>query len=585
MNQIRGIKFIFSVAVFFAIGACLSFSVLAQEAPKAKQEAPKAKKRVDLYEGMPDWYRAVFEKHVGLKEGAGPFKDFYKPAKLHMYWSPERHYEPPDKLDHTIFIEKGRKDLCVQCHEGINVGTVVDWQQSAHYNPKKTPFFASRTKLIEKALGREINQVHCFDCHVDKEKKQIRMPSGNVCGECHPQQVEEFMRERDHGRPNHIQTWEANVIVPWYAEMAKRGHLAGMIGCDICHGAAEKCDICHTRHTFSATEGRRPHACITCHMGPDHPDSESYLESKHGIIYETQEEHFDFTKPLAQVEVGKDYRTPTCQLCHMYQGGDRYTHNFVSKGIWRMGTVPPSNIEYESSLKAYPYGIKIIADKIDIYSDENKIKRGKWIELCSKCHGPRFSELYLEGLDDFMFQAFKLTDQAQKIIDDLVADGMFHPAIADRDIYPLGDKLTDILGPDFLGEPVFNAFKTTKGKLPVVGPILGVYGMFYQGKNNPIPIENIYNKMWFWYKLQGYKGTAHGQQDISWWWGQAPMLMALGEMQSEAARLRREAALEKKLAEISALPVSAASTPGDVQLLKTKIEELSAEVKALKKGK
>lgn len=577
MNH-RRTKFIFSALVFI-IAACLTSYAFAQETPVEK-------KRVNIYDGTPDWYRDVFEKNVGLSDGAGPFKDFYKPAKLHMYWSPERHYEPPDKLDHSIFIEKERKDLCVLCHEGINIGTVVDWQESAHYNPRKSPFFARRTKLIEQSLGREINQVHCFDCHVDTEKKLIRMPTANVCGECHTQQVEEFMRERDHGRPNHIQTWEANVMVPWYPEMARRGHLAGMIGCDMCHGAAEKCDVCHTRHTFSATEARRPHACITCHMGPDHPDAESYLESKHGIIYETQEEHFDFTKPLAQVEVGKDYRTPTCQMCHMYQGGGRYTHNFVSKGIWRMGTVPPKpvpgKIEYESSLQAYPYGINIIADKIDIYSEENLEKRGKWIELCSKCHGPRFSEIYLESLDDFMFQAFKLTDHAQKILDDLAADGMFYPSIAERDVYPLGEELASLLGPDFLGEPVYNAFKTTKGKLPVIGPILGVYGMFYQGKGNPIPIENEYNKMWFWYKNQGYKGTAHAQQDVSWWWGQAPMLMSLGVIQSEAARLRREAAIEKKLAEISGMPVSSVTTPGDVQLLKTKVEELSAEIKALR---
>ena len=573
MKQMRGTKFIFS-AIAFVIAACLTTAVFAQDAPE--------KKGINIYDGTPDWYREVFEKHVGLSEGAGPFKDHYKPAKLHMYWMPERHYEPPEKLDHSIFIEKERKDLCVLCHDSVSHGTVVDWRGSAHFNPRKSPYFAKRTKRIEQALGREIEQVHCFDCHVDREKKIIQMPTANVCGECHVQQVEEFMQERNHGRPNHIQTWEANVMVPWYPEMAKRGHLAGMMGCDMCHGATSKCDICHTRHLFSAEEARRPHACITCHMGPDHPDAESYLESKHGIIYETQEEHFDFTKPLAQVELGKDYRTPTCQSCHMYQGGDRYTHNFVSKGIWRMGVVPPSNIEYESSLKAYPYGINIISPKIDIYSDENLEKRAKWIEMCSKCHAGRFAEIYLETLDDFMFQAFKLTDQAQKILDDLVADDMLYPSIADRDIYPLGDVLADILTPDHLGEGVWNAFKTTKGKLPVIGPILGVYGMFYQGKNNPTPIENEYNKMWFWYKNQGYKGTAHGQQDISWWWGQAPMLMSLGVIQSESERLRREAAIEKKLAAISGKPVSSVTSSKDMDLLKAQIKLLSSEVKALK---
>ena len=69
--------------------------------------------------------------------------------------------------------------------------------------------------------------------------------------------------------------------------------------------------------------------------------------------------------------------------------------------------------------------------------------------------------------------------------------------------------------------------------------------MFYQGENNPSLIETEYAKMWFWYKLQGYKGYAHAQQDVMWWWGQAPMLMQLGKVQSENMRLRREHALEQ----------------------------------------
>ncbi|HLG31030.1 MAG TPA: hypothetical protein VI387_12540, partial [Candidatus Brocadiales bacterium] len=75
--------------------------------------------------------------------------------------------------------------------------------------------------------------------------------------------------------------------------------------------------------------------------------------------------------------------------------------------------------------------------------------------------------------------------------------------------------------------------------------------LFYQGKDNPSQIENAYTRMWFFYKLKGYKGVAHVQQDYAWWWGQAPMLHELAEVEGHAARLRREAALEKKIAELS----------------------------------
>jgi hydroxylamine dehydrogenase len=527
----------------FALAAVCMISVMLLSLPAFSEES----KQVSLYDGTSDAYKEMFQEHVGMKEGSGTLKDLFKPQKLHMYWSPDRHYEPTKRLDHSIFVKKGRRDLCIQCHEGINLGAVHDWKESAHYNPRKTPHLAMETEQIEESIGKKITRVECFDCHADTEKNDIRMPTADVCGTCHVKQLKEFTQERDHGRPNHVQSWEANVVVPWYAANVEHGQMAGMVGCDMCHAVAEKCDGCHTRHTFSAKEARQPEACMTCHMGPDHPDAESYKESKHGTIYEMQKDHFNFDKPLAQVEIGKDYRTPTCQLCHMYQGSGKFSHNFVSKGIWRMGTVPPKNIEYKSSLKDYPYGIKIIPDKIDIYSEENIQKRHQWIELCSKCHGPRFAELYLETLDDYMFQAFKLTDRAQKVIDDLIADGAYFPSLAERSVYPLGDRLADLLGPDLLGESVFNAFKTTKGRLPVIGPILGVYSIFYQGEGNPLPIEIAYSKMWYFYKLQGYKGTAHAQQAISWWWGEASMLQEFGFIQSEAARLRREANIEAEL--------------------------------------
>ena len=527
------------------LGLCLSAVMALTSMAWAAEQPQKKETPPDLYEGTPDWYRAVYKDNVGLKEGSGPFKDYFKPQMLDMYWQPNRHYEPMKNLDHSLFIEKERRDLCVTCHEEATPGVVSDWRSSGHKNPKSTPYLSARTAEIEKRTNRVLNEVHCFDCHADTKTKQIRMPTGEVCGECHRPQFDDFLREREVGRPNHIQSWEANTIVPWYAEAARRGYLYGQHGCDQCHSGAEKCDVCHTRHKFSAAEGRQPEACISCHMGPDHPDSESYGESKHGVIYEKEEDHFDFNRPLSEVRPGKDYRTPTCQYCHMYEKHGRFIHNPVMKGIWRMGTVPPKNLEYTSSLKGYPYGIKIIADKIDIYSEENIAKRSYWLEVCAKCHSDRFADTYLKSLDEFMFQAHTLADKAQKIVEDLIADGFLYPGAADRDPYPLSDGIEKQLSPAFLGEPIYNAFKTLKGKFPVVGPILGVYGMFLQQQDNPSNIENMYNRLWFWYKLQGYKGTAHAQPDISWWWGQAPMMMEFTKIQSEAVRLRREGRIEK----------------------------------------
>ncbi|HIE23469.1 MAG TPA: hypothetical protein EYP68_04490 [Candidatus Korarchaeota archaeon] len=53
-------------------------------------------------------------------------------------------------------------------------------------------------------------------------------------------------------------------------------------------GSLGSCSSCHTRHKFSVAEARDPESCGQCHLGPDHPQIEIYLESKHGNIYSAE---------------------------------------------------------------------------------------------------------------------------------------------------------------------------------------------------------------------------------------------------------------------------------------------------------
>ena len=139
-----------------------------------------------------------------------------------------------------------------------------------------------------------------------------------------------------------------------------------------------------------------------------------------------------------------------------------------------------------------------------------------------------------------MFEMWRLQDRAQLIVDDIAANDEFDVPIKQRDIFPLGDILADALGPGLLGDAVYKAFKTTGGKVPVVGPILGLYGLFMTGKNNPSEIEITYANMWFGDKAHAYKGVAHGQQDIAWWYGAAKVYQEINRLESQAIALKRE---------------------------------------------
>jgi multi-heme cytochrome with CxxCH motif len=126
----------------------------------------------------------------------------------------------------------------------------------------------------------------------------------------------------------HAVAWVAMTAMPTTAEQP-HAIIAGEKGCGGCHriGRDEgKCDSCHTRHLFATTESRRPEACMTCHMGFDHPQWEMYSTSKHGAIYEVEGSHGDWNIRLAdwfnQPAQASPLRprAPVCATCHMPQG-------------------------------------------------------------------------------------------------------------------------------------------------------------------------------------------------------------------------------------------------------------------------
>ena len=147
-----------------------------------------------------------------------------------------------------------------------------------------------------------------------------------------------------------------------------------------------------------------------------------------------------------------------------------------------------------------------------------------------------------------MFEMWRLQDRAQAILDDIVANDEFEVPIKERDIFPLGDILADALGPGLLGDAVYNAFKTQGGKVPVIGPILGLHGLFATGRNNPSEIEITYADMWFGDKAHAYKGVAHGQQDIAWWYGAAKVYQKINILESQAIALKRGKKVDQLIA-------------------------------------
>ena len=104
-------------------------------------------------------------------------------------------------------------------------------------------------------------------------------------------------------------------------------------------GSIGTCTACHTRHSFSVEEVRKPHTCGQCHLGYDHPHIEIYEESKHGNIYDSEGESWNWT--AIPWKVGADFRAPTCAVCHMSTIADPEgnivvpgTHDLRARLVW-----------------------------------------------------------------------------------------------------------------------------------------------------------------------------------------------------------------------------------------------------------
>lgn len=101
-------------------------------------------------------------------------------------------------------------------------------------------------------------------------------------------------------------------------------------------GATGNCTACHSRHSFNIAEARKPAACASCHLGPDHPNIEIFNNSKHGHLFNTQGDEWKWDTAPDAWEPG-DYRGPTCATCHMSGIGElSVTHNISDRLYWNL---------------------------------------------------------------------------------------------------------------------------------------------------------------------------------------------------------------------------------------------------------
>lgn len=233
---------------------------------------------------------------------------------------------------------------CIDCHIQATPSIVKNWERSSH--------------------AGTINDEHvvsCAECHtIDPEKHRDTFDHNGSrihtvvsppdCGTCHPEEAQQYSRnlmshaygnlmhnslyrhlirsvtgeENDiedsclhcHGsmiQPKGIHQRETvfgEMEFPVLEGWPNQG--TGRINPDNSRGS---CTPCHTRHDFSIETARKPHTCSQCHKGPDVPAYRVYTASKHGNLYASNHESWEFGN--STWVAGEDFTAPTCATCHI----------------------------------------------------------------------------------------------------------------------------------------------------------------------------------------------------------------------------------------------------------------------------
>ena len=410
---------------------------------------------------------------------------------------------PADQIKWDLVPQESQ--ACLKCHisKGITGGAIRDWQLSKHYG----------------------DGVGCATCHIPAkdavaaipqasascEDKQVRRAvSPRNCAPCHPAQMEQFSAGK------HAVAWVAMTAMPTTAEQPK-AIIDGEKGCGGCHriGRDEgKCDSCHTRHLFAASEARRPEACMTCHMGFDHPQWEMYSTSKHGSIYLTQGAKWDWNIKLEEWfnEPAKTSlqraRAPVCSTCHMPKGDHavRTAWGFLALRL------PEKDEEWLKYRQKILIGLGVLSPegqptpRLDVVkvgkvarlsAEEWQAERDRMIAVCVHCHARSFAVQNLEAADSIIKESDKLMAEAIDIVEALYRDCIIERP-KDRPPHP------DLL-------------------------------RFYEVK---YPVEQKLYTMFLEHRMRSFQGAFHMNPDYQHWYGWAEMKRDLYEIRHDAEELR-----------------------------------------------
>jgi len=199
-------------------------------------------------------------------------------------------------------------------------------------------------------------------------------------------------------------------------------------------GSKGACTSCHARHQFSIRMARNPATCSQCHKGPDVPAYSVYAVSKHGNIYSSLGDAWNFTN--VPWEIGADFTAPTCAACHasllVTGSGDRQevvaarSHQMNDRLAWRIfGLVyaHPHPLSPDTTVIRNKAGLPLPTELTGepaashlIDAREQKERTAKMKKICSSCHGGNWVDGHFARFEETIRTTNEMTLTATKIL-------------------------------------------------------------------------------------------------------------------------------------------------------------------------
>ncbi len=196
-------------------------------------------------------------------------------------------------------------------------------------------------------------------------------------------------------------------------------------------GSMGSCSACHTRHRFSIQMARKPYTCAECHKGPDFPAFKVYQVSKHGNIFFSAGDEWDFES--VPWVVGKDFTAPTCATCHasliVTQDGEvvtQRTHQMNNRLWWRIFGIIYAHPHPKSSNTAIiinkagsPFPTELTGEPTSEYLIDEELMlacRETMKKVCLSCHSTQWVDDQFVRFENTIRTTNEMTLTATKIL-------------------------------------------------------------------------------------------------------------------------------------------------------------------------